>query len=327
MNNWYRDQHGSLEQEIVLGKDERFPVKNTRQAPFRWICSIEVEFPEPVLYPLGTLEHPGKNWATLTPSRKGCGSGLLITPGHVLTNSHVIAGLKVEKRAGQRSFRLIKASKVRVIPGRNISDPSRTEPFGRFTAEKISVSPGFRKSVEGPVDRLTKAQVRRALSADFGLIHLDLGATGQGKPILPGWWSEQAIFQIRPTEEVLVGGAPLPEVHISGYPGDKGRAPCTTPWSSRGAAQLIAPKNARKENLLFYRADTAAGMSGSPVWIIGNDGRYYLVAVHSSFLKIKRKGKLETFNVGVRLSKAVIWQLHQWGATYQEVIFSKPLRY
>jgi hypothetical protein len=154
------------------------------------------------------------------------------------------------------------------------------------------------------------------------------GAKGGIFPgLTAGWWSEDPQFQIQPAEQVLSGTPPWPAVRIGGYPGEKGPAPCTTPWYAQDKIIRFFPqKNKRRENLIFYQADTSAGMSGSPVWIKHRNGIYYLIAVHSSFLNIKNKDRFQTLNVGTLLSSKVIRQLNQWGASYQEIIFSKPFR-
>jgi V8-like Glu-specific endopeptidase len=326
---YYGDSEQLSEREIVLLKDERRPVLNTTRPPFRWICSLEVEFAEPVYYPLATLEQPGKDWATLVPARKGCGSGLLISPAHVLTAAHVLAGLKVvqDRSTGQHRFKVITARKVTVIPGRYEAQQKDERPYGSWSAGKIRVNPDFRKAMEVPVAQLTKEVIRRALAADVGLVQIrERPSQGQAKAVLPGqlagWWGESDRYVIGPVQADLRKRLERQKVHIGGYPGEKGRLPCGSLWKSHDRVIAAFPQlDGRPLDLLLYAADTSAGMSGSPVWIVQKDGRHILVAVHSSFVDYQR-GPLQRANAGALLTGKMISLLQQWNTGYLEVIFS-----
>ncbi|MCO6488580.1 MAG: trypsin-like peptidase domain-containing protein [Phaeodactylibacter sp.] len=322
----YENTDHRPDEEIVLLRDERQRVRDATRAPFRWICSLEVEFPEPVLYPLGTLEHPGKGWKDLKPTLKGCGSGLLITPGHVLTASHVIAGLKVVKdvETGKARFKMVPAKRVIAIPGRNEEAKGNSRPFGAYASRRILVNPGFRTTMELPAAQLTKAQVRKALASDFGV--LELQENRKGGALLPGlsagWWGELPGYKIRPVAGAFRRELQSAKVHIGGYPGEKARAPCSVPWYSTDKVVEAFPKfRGRPESLLLYQADTSAGMSGSPVWVKGKDGRFYLVAVHSSFLDYKA-GRMGRVNVGALVTKEMMRQLRDWEVGCLEMIIS-----
>jgi glutamyl endopeptidase len=329
MNDFFTHTDNNLLEEIVLLKDDRKKVRDTTRAPFHWICSLEVEFPEPVLYPLGTLEHPGKGWKDLKPSRKGCGTGLLITPQHVLTASHVVAGLKVVKdpKTGKDRFKVVTANKVTVIPGRNEEAKGNARPFGAYVSQRILVNPGFISAMALPVDRLTKAQVRRALSADFGIVEVQEKRNARDA-LLPGlsagWWGEEETFRMAPVEGTLRQQLQNSHITVAGYPGEKANIPCSVPWYAVDKVVEAFPKvQGKLEDLLHYQADTSAGMSGSPVWMKGKDGRYYLVAVHSSFLDVKKAGKERQVNVGALVTKEMIRQLRIWKVRYLQILFTK----
>ncbi len=318
--------------EIILQKDDRQQVRNTTLPPFRWICSLEVEFPEPVLYPLGILEHPGKAWKDLKPTTKGCGSGVLISPKHILTASHVIAGLKVikDKRTGKTRFKIVPAKRVRVIPGRNEKKGKSFKPFGVFISQKILVSPGFKSAMEVPISQLTKTRIRQALASDFGVIEIQ--ENWSKRFVVPGqiigWWREFNNYQILPINELLRAKLEKGKIHVCGFPGDKGKSLCSELWRSYDKVKKVFPKfGSKPENLILYQADTSAGMSGSPVWIKDNSGKHYLVAIHSSFIDFidKKTKKKEQANVGALITNETIRQLQLWKVEYLEVLFSNQI--
>lgn len=315
-------------QEIILQRDERRPVKDSTRAPYRWICSLEVEFPEPVLYPLGTLEHPGKGWRDLQPSRKGCGTGLLISPKHVLTASHVIAGLKVVRKGpdGAHHFVLVPARKVTVIPGRKAEGSGPDQPFGSYAARKILINPGFRAALQLPVSRLTRAQVRQSLAADYGIIELPPRPGRYPYPgLLTGWWGEQPGYRISAVTDKAAALLRQHKVTVGGYPGEKAAVPCSVPWhSSDQVVDVLPAVDGKKQALLFYRTDTSAGMSGSPVWWKIPKGQYRLVGVHSSFLKYGHSRTV--VNAGALITGAMLRQLKKWRVGYLEVSLPHHIR-
>lgn len=322
--------HHRQDQEIVLLQDERIPVSDNTKAPYRWVCSLEVEFPEPVIYPLGTLEHPGKGWRDITPTRKGCGSGLLISPAHVLTAAHVIAGLKVvqDPQTGQERFQVVIASKVIVIPARNEENRRKPQPFGAFSSTRVRIGPGFKVGMEQAVSALTKAQIRRTLPFDYGIVELEpQRLRNSGKITLPGlevgWWGARSTDHILPVDRAFRQELQEAKVHILGYPGEKSRQACGALWRSFDRVVDAFPtQDGKTLDLLLYQADTSAGMSGSPVWVKDKAGQRFLVGVHSSFLDDKNKssGQMERANVAAMMTGEMVAQLRTWKVGFLEVI-------
>jgi glutamyl endopeptidase len=131
---------------------------------------------------------------------------------------------------------------IEVIPGRN----GNTFPFGSCVAT------GFR-SVLG----WTRDNNR---DYDYGVILLPENCA-YGDRL--GWFG----YQVRNDDDLKTQ-----TVNISGYPGDK---PQGTQWFLSGGVKKV-------ETFEFeYDIDTAGGQSGSPVWIMQNDGLRYGLGVHT----------------------------------------------
>lgn len=308
-----------MESEIVLNQDDRIRVNHTSLSPFRWTCSLEVEFSEPVLYPLGPLERPNQQWRTLEPTLSGCGSGLLVSPHHVLTSAHVIAGLKTVKGVGRAPlFQLVPAKKVTIIPGRNeaVRIP---QPFDHFISHKLKVFPGFKKWMENP-SGVSLNTIKQALAHDIGLIEIN---SWPGEKL--GWWGLDDRYDLSPVSESFRTRLDKKEVAIAGYPGEKGKIACGTPY--RSAGQVVATSfrvGGKTQDVLLYDADTSAGMSGSPVWVKSSGGRYRLVAVHSSFLDYKlgqraNAGALITPDIFRWLRLQGVFPVYQIGISTQKM--------
>ncbi|PHN07756.1 trypsin-like serine peptidase [Flavilitoribacter nigricans] len=309
-----RDEH----REIVLFSDDRLPVRDTTAIPHRWVCSLEVEFPEPVLYPLGPLEQPGKQWQTLQATTEGCGSGLLISPRHVLTSAHVIAGLKrVQSRHvnGER-FQLVPASRVKVMPGRNEMDRGHNWPLGTYTSRRVLTYPGFKQILESPL-RADINLIKNSLSQDVGLVELS-----DWTDTRLGWWGANENYHLREVPDKLRRRLIGRQAQLAGYPGEKGPIACGAAYRSSGRiVEAFHRINNRQQDLIFYLADTSAGMSGSPVWIRETGNHFRLVGVHSSFLDYRPGSKA---NVAALLSPAIYKWIGSQGVFPEYVLeFSK----
>ena len=220
--------------EEIIGGDERFRVTRTTQRPWRWVCYLEVYFTE-----------GGRRW-------KGEGSGLLISPRHVLTCAHNVI-INSTRRP---------VASVNVIPGCN-GVPNM--PFGRHPAASWRGSDEYRARLDPRFD--------------FGLITLrsPIGNTRQrrlaGRPL--GYWSKPGsgttILQTQKGDPRLRGK----RATLSGYPGDK---PDGQQWAAKGQVVNMTPAAGRE--LFYYSADSCAGHSGSPIWI-RRGARCGLIGIHT----------------------------------------------
>ena len=233
-----------LNQEII-GLDTRRPVLDTTRPPYRWICSIEVEFPEPVINALGVLENLGKKWQDLPKTTKGCGSGLLIKRGKVLTCSHVVMGLKLVKDNRRRALHLqtVLPDRVRVIPGRNYAalDPA---PFQVWQSARIEVNPTFKKLLSQKVELVDAEQVRQALQTDIGFIDLKPKYRNDRQiQVFPGdlygWWNNKHNCFFKPVSDQFRKSLYNRMITVCGFPGDKGEVDCGQMYLSRN--KVITP--------------------------------------------------------------------------------------
>lgn len=243
----------------IIGTDSRVLITNTKAVPYRYICGLEYEFGGKV----GT---------------KARGTAFLVGPRTAVTAGHVVHG-----KGKNGKLRLLKPSKMRVIPGRK----GALEPFGSVRATRFILAPGF----------------RRTSATDYAVIHL---AAPIGDRV--GFWSQE--YRRRPGDPVgtsfLRSGTAFEIkqafLNLSGYPRDlpakpalrcrlPGAAPNTCSVNARadqlrlcGSFQYRAVNKAvrLRAGLLCYLNDTCPGHSGSPVWVKRSsaEGGRVLVGIH-----------------------------------------------
>ena len=104
----------------IHGGDDRKPTATTIDRPFRWICLLNPEY--------GTTEF-------------GWGSGLLISPKHVLTAAHVVLDDVFDAEGRRQQMR--EASRLTVFPGHDdrprAQRPEGVKPFGAWMGPKRQV--------------------------------------------------------------------------------------------------------------------------------------------------------------------------------------------
>ncbi len=246
------DQEGESEDQIgTFGAEIRNQITATDRIPFRWICSITAT--KRIIRPSHD-EHTG-----LAPA----GTGVLVSPCHVLTAAHVLKGVDDNDPAI-----MTEAETVKVMPGR---DEDR-EPFGTYDVKSWVLHPKWDPKVSDP-------------KTDIAVITLDTCPGNRKFPSLKdqplGFWPQESLPAA--VAEKLIGGTVL----TAGYPESKKKQMwCFTGQATTGSAAgdkaIIQSGRVaewiRRNSVVHLTADAKKGQSGSPVWVTVED-KPYLVGV------------------------------------------------
>ena len=275
------------EETGIIGTDDRLHVKDTTAIPFRWICSVSVQ---------RLVRRPSHDEKTgLAPA----GSGLLISPRHVLTTAHVLHS--VEKSSDGSIAAEYEPLFVQLAPAR---DGSR-KPFGEIEAKSWAVHPKW--DPKAPLAQY-----------DYALITLDKDVGNQkfkslGNKALGFWGSNQggggALIDNLPSP--LLGRLIGSPIVTAGYPESKSQemwcASGVFSTGSRGADAALT-KEGREQwvassSVFKITADATKGQSGSPVWLVDN-GKRYLIGI------IEAAG--QTYSEVVAVKGDVVSQIRKW---------------
>ena len=298
-SEYERGRHGEAvtEEEIGhFGLGSRTHVVDTVKRPFRWVCQILAI--RRITSAAGSERHAG-----LSP----VGSGLLISPRHVLTAAHVLHSVT----DGEEEV----AETVYVEPGHG---DETGNPFGRIEALSWVVHPEWKPTIAGH-----KGDARH----DYALITLDSPVGAKTFKALDG---DPLCFWGSPTQggNTMLDAIPAPvaasllggPIITGGYPGSaKGAMWCFTGKATTGVAsadtQLASSGQAKtwleRNGTFRLNADAERGQSGSPVWILA-DGKRQLVGV------LVDAG--DNSNTAVALTDDTVRQIRAWmGRSEQEM--------
>jgi glutamyl endopeptidase len=232
---------------VIGPRDDRFPIQARRQRP------------STLLFPYNTICFLELE----TELGRGTGTGTLIAPQVVLTAKHVLQCF--DSRACRR-------------PGPTLPDCPQYRRTGLVPrrgpwARRITVTPGAdlcaqsnRTAATPASQTATPARFRVDEELDYGVIILPRPfrlprPTNSPYPYM--------ILQPRGDRETAT------LLTIAGYPCDKPRG---TMW---GHSERIPLRDVTRTHL-FYTIDTCPGHSGSPIWLLGNNGIRLLLGVHTN---------------------------------------------
>lgn len=280
----------SEEETGVIGdRDDRRPVADTTTAPFRWICSIAVQRRI-------TRGSGGTSLTGLAPA----GSGLLISPRHVLTAAHVLNGINTDDK-GRPLGGTHEAQTVKVKFARDGS----SEPFGEIEAKSWVTHPNWKPAEGSPTSDLALITLKEAVGERV------FKAAGGAL----GWWGGPGAGATNLLDDVpaaLLDSLIGTRVVTAGYPGSsKGAMVCAAGVLSAGSAAHderlrrggLIGRWARSTPLIWFTADATKGQSGSPLWLV-HDGRRHLIGV---------VGQAGTdFNLALVINAAVLRQINHW---------------
>ena len=244
----------------VIGRDDRRRVRDTLATPFSWICSIAAT--RRIVNAAGRVSHTG-----LAPA----GTGLLISPRHVLTAAHVLKSFNTDSSVSE----LHEAQTVEVSPGFDRG----SRPFGVVRAVRWDLHPKFDPKVS-------------ASAYDYAVITLDtdIGARVfkglKGRPLSywgnPRGGTDATLAELPPAAAARMLGA---RVITAGYPfSAKGEMCCGSGELRAGSAEQEAALRSsgsveqwiRTTPQFLLTADSTKGQSGSPVWTIEGNRRYLI---------------------------------------------------
>lgn len=234
-------------------------IDTARRAPFRWVCRIVVDHRKRVLAAPAQIIQGDAHQNLTGPTVAG--SGLLISPRHVLTCGHILAD-RLDARHRPRGISVHFDSKSR--PG---GMAAKTE-LTTWSASNFWVHP--RLFAPGVADREMAAWESRCF--DVGLIELGSNA-GEfpGDSLLDdprerfGWWGQAArnyFMNARRSADWLRAR----KVNVYGFPDAKSRLH----WGF-GAVSAVLHRDAsirRFHPLIRYAVSTRPGMSGGPLWTV-----------------------------------------------------------
>lgn len=269
----------------VIGDDDRTPTSKPLDRPFRWVCLVN---------------------PTYETAEVGFGSGLLISPSHVLTAAHVLLD-EVDDGKGNR--RLVEAARVRVCPG---SD-------GRSRADRLDGNEPFGAWM-GP-RRHTPSCYKSFRSCDYALIELEkpigdrdfeLKLRGSGlksvkKTVKLGYWGDSPGFEIRAVTQKALHGVKL---FSAAYPQMFGKVQMRAFGSGihddlKERIRILSPDD--YGNLLAHDADSTPGQSGGPLWRHVEQGGASVCQLVGVLIQRDRG-----INYAVALTEEVLTQIANW---------------
>ncbi len=203
------------------------------------------------------------------------GTGFLIGRRTLITAGHCLHGYPGAPE--------VEAIEIR--PARSGVMEPFAERFGIILGQRFSVHPAWSERFD-PL-------------FDMGAIHL-----GQDIGDVLGWFRVGALNPTSLTHRWA---------HVTGYPGDKLSAPgLRAPMRAAEMWHHATPIDAVTARQVFYPADTYAGQSGAPVYVLDEDGRVRVIAIHAYGTGSGGSAHSQDNNSGVLLDASMLQVLADW---------------
>jgi len=248
----------------IIGSDDRRKVANPLEVPCRWICHLWTRREDSD----GKVTHSG-------------GTGVLISPRHVLTVAHLVSSAKRNDRGRWITTRAVD---IRVTPARDGDD----RPFDAHDVKMPArVSRGW-------------SPIGQAAAFDYALLTLDKPI---GKEVFNRigdkrlcYWGSRTGGQGTTLRATIASQLQGRTVITAGYPKDKGGK---IPYIVTGQLSNVRDPSPTMD----ISADACQGQSGSPVWANVGD-KHCMVGM------MVRVG--ETTNTALRFTDAFCTELRSW---------------
>ena len=313
-----------LQQELNIGENTEneekisfLSEKEMQEPPFRWICSLQVVFPDPDnqsrVISFGSINNLPELPAT----------GFLIGSRHILTSAHVVNNWVFSSEGTPFIGEAISAT---VIPAKR---GKKEPPFGIYKAAKRGDKAYFEipewwkpiptsASARFPSSNLVHLSSVHLEYLDYALIKLDSDVDESQI----GWWGSPSFSDISeiptlsattPTE--LVEGKI--KIEVSGYP--KVDLADISDLKKDGvisfkdevlnqlysSGKLLKVLPIENPKIFHHTLVTTSGHSGSPIWIKTKKKKSILFGIHSS-------DSNDGYGVGVILFDKVLDQITKW---------------
>ncbi len=283
--------------EIIGTVDGRKRINSTHKVPFRWICRI-----------LASYRNPSNSKEI----RRFIGTGVLVSPRHVLTCGHNI--VNTVKFSGSKPKK-VKAFKWEISPGMK---DAGTRPFGTYPTSIAETTDSWKKHL--------------APGHDLGIIKLNTAVGYQRfKKIYNaklGYWGSKSFgkgTRIIPFNQSSQNGK---KMNLAGFPIDQLKGNGNQMYWD--ADYIVNTSPTASSRLFYYNTDTCGGNSGSPIWLTNTSNRSrFLIGIHTGpcipvkgsddcknvpglECNITDSAPKRTSNRGVFLSASVIDKVKDW---------------
>ncbi len=266
----------------IIGHDDRVPVRQAWDVPYRWICQIS------------STRRRGGQQLKFGP----VGTGILISPHFVLTAAHLLRNSEKDDRGQWVDS---ETEYVVVTPARNDSaSAANRAPFGKYEARGWKLCPKY------------DPHAADAWRYDYAVIELKEPAGAKRAPVLNQdllcFWGSQECGGNTYLDVLAATQVAGKTAYTAGYPADLGGG--TKLYSTSGMLSGVDIRG--RTEVMNYDADGCPGQSGSPIWI-EQAGKRHLVGV---FTKVGTGYNATTgtvsLNSAVRITQDVFDQISHW---------------